>query len=306
MHFGDGGVGQMSALAAVGNGVAPWVAALTGDPNYELMVLGWLAAFFLSHNLITRSLDRKPHWSPLKRELIKRPTVLPVTLHSLVTTVAAAIMLSPPALVDGLEPSGVQLWRRGVLPFSTAYWLFDLYNYCIPKRDMLIAAHHLIIVCCNYPVGDSAGLAVASAQLPSCNFVMMSTNGYVLELTTFLLYIRWYLTFVLQGHHWVYTLNNVVLLASWVGLRLLYTPYFMVTHLWATCPVFEQGGLLPLAALAAYALMIVMSAVWLLQMLKHGVTAFLVLKKGGSAGAVPAFGSQVHVQDQDEEQRREE
>ena len=180
---------------------------------------------------------------------------------------------------------------------AQAYWLFDLYNYCLPHRDVLIAAHHLIIMCCNYPVGDSAGLAVASAQLPSCNFVMMSTNGYVLELTTFLLYIRWYLTFALAGHHWVYALNNVVLLASWVALRLLYTPYFVVAHLWATClypsPSMTEGALLPLAALSAYLLMVAMSAVWLRQMLKNGVAAFLVLKKGGSAGAVPAFGSQV-------------
>ena len=72
-------------------------------------------------------------------------------------------------------------------------------------EDMLIAAHHLIILWCNYPVGDNMGLVAAQAQLPGCNLVMMSTNGYVLEATTFLLYIRWFLTHHLQGHHWAYS-----------------------------------------------------------------------------------------------------
>ena len=179
-------------LDALAYAFAPWTAALTGDAAYEMMVLGWLAALFLVHYLVTFWLNRKPHCSPLKKELIKRPTVVPVTIHSLLTTVAAAVMISPPMVpsVDA-QPWDVQLWRRGVLPFSTAYWIFDIYNYCLPKRDMLIAVHHLIIMFCNYPVGDNAGLAAAAAQLPACNFVMMSTNGYVLELTTFLLYIRW-------------------------------------------------------------------------------------------------------------------
>ena len=45
--------------------------------------------------------------------------------------------------------------RRVVLPFSTAYWIFDLYYYCYFKQDVLIAIHHIIILLCNYPVSDN-------------------------------------------------------------------------------------------------------------------------------------------------------
>ena len=61
---------------------------------------------------------------------------------------------------------------------------------------------------------------------------------------------------------------------SQVLLRLLYTPYFLLAYLLGTCPVIGSGALLPAAAVAAYLLMIGMSAVWLLQMLRNGVADF--------------------------------
>ena len=282
----------MYLLTRLATWTAPWVASILGDPAFELMVMGWLAALLLLQRLVLL-LAHRPPVSPLKAELVKRPTVVPVTVHSLVVTLCAVAVILPPGQPTvALQPWGVHLWRRGVLPFSTAYWLFDIYNYCWPKQDALIALHHVIILLCNYPVGDNAGIAVASAQLPACNFVMMSTNGYVLEATTFLLYIRWFLTHHLQGHHWAYSLNNTLLLFSWVSIRLLYAPFFLYSHLWETCPVFRNGALLSGLSVVAYVLMIVMSAVWLLQMLKNGIADFLVLRRcEGTLGAVPAFGS---------------
>ena len=127
-------------------------------------------------------------------------------------------------------------------------------------------------------------------MMPECNLVVMSTNGYIMELTTFLLYVRWFLINMLrdQGNHWLYTLNNSLLLATWVGLRLVYAPYFLVAHLWQLCPL-ANGGFYPLLGSVTFMLMIAMSTVWLLQMLRNGVWDFLVL--GTPATSVPKFGS---------------
>ena len=67
---------------------------------------------------------------------------------------------------------------------------------------------------------------------------------------------------MLDKQHWVYTLNNALLLASWTFLRLIYSPYFMVAHLWETCRIQSDLGFFALLGLSTYALMIAMSAAW--------------------------------------------
>ena len=58
----------------------------------------------------------------------------------------------------------------------------------------------------------------------------------MLEATTFLLYTRWLLAHALtEKHRWVYTANNLLLLASWVGLRLVQSPYVLVGDGAAAC-----------------------------------------------------------------------
>ena len=98
------------------------------------------------------------------------------------------------------------------MPFSCAYWLFDLAFYCWPKSDLLIAVHHIAILICNYPVGDNAGAAALAEIHPQCNTVLCSANGYTLEATTFLLYARWLLANTLTRHHWSYYAISALLL----------------------------------------------------------------------------------------------
>ena len=109
----------LSALStSVSTAVAPWVAAVRGDPAFELMVCGWVAALLLSQRLVLL-LARRPPLSPLKAEVLKRPTVVPVTVHSLVATISAmAVILPPGEPTLELQPWAVHLWRRGVLPLA--------------------------------------------------------------------------------------------------------------------------------------------------------------------------------------------
>ena len=125
---------------------------------------------------------------------------------------------------------------------------------------------------------------------------MISTNGYVLEATTFLLYTRWALIHTLERHSAVYTANNAALLVSWVALRILYAPYVWWAHVWPSCPVTSSDvWSTALVAHAAYLLIVSTSCLWLAQMLlPDGLRAFLVLRKSlPSSVAAPTFGAKV-------------
>lgn len=283
------GVIKQTILSAL----SPWTQALTGDVNFELAVAAWFAVLVTIRYLTISVAQRAPR-SKLRDELTSRPTVVPVMLHSLVTTFGAAAV----SILSSGNPSdastSVEVWRRYVLPFSSAYWLFDLVFYCWPKSDSLIAIHHVAILLCNYPVGDNAGRAAVEAlNAPGCNVVLASVNGYLAEATTFLLYTRWCLAHTLNQQHWVYSANNLLLLGSWVWVRLLHAPYFLYFRIADTCAVNTSPlGLYTAMGFTTYGLMIAMSAIWLLQLTKNGIRAFLVLDKGSrNAGAVPSFGS---------------
>ena len=83
-------------------------------------------------------------FSHLQRELAGRPTVVPVTVHSLVTTLCAAAVIWPPGRPTlARQPLGIWFWRRAVLPFSSAYWVFDLYYYCYQVNSPTPPFHHM-------------------------------------------------------------------------------------------------------------------------------------------------------------------
>jgi hypothetical protein len=199
---------------AIAQALQPWATAITSDHEFESLVLGWFIMLVLLRKVVLfLSARKKTH---LWTELLQRPTVVPVMLHSLVTTVmaiAVILMSEGPPTMEAI-PQIIELWRRGVLPFSSAYWLFDLAYYCYPKGDLLIAVHHVAILLCNYPIGDNAAYAALQLLNPRCNLVMCSATGYTLEATTFLLYGRWILANVLVRHHWIYSANNLLLLIS--------------------------------------------------------------------------------------------
>ena len=44
-----------------------------------------------------------------------------------------------------------------------------------------------------------------------------------------------------KRYHWVYTVNNSLLLALWVSLRLIYSPYFLVMSMGPSCSLSEPG-----------------------------------------------------------------
>jgi len=268
---------------AVRNALLPWTASATGDATFELLVAGWFAGLVCLRALVVRCTRSRS--SGIASELQKRPTIVPVMLHSLACAVtAAAVLILAPS-----EPRVLHAWRRGLLPFSTAYWLFDLTYYCYPKADWLVAVHHMAVLVCNYPVGDLAGAAMLRALNPACDAAWWSAHGYALEATTFLLYTRWLLAHALtEKHRWVYTANNLLLLASWVGLRLVQSPYVLIADGAAACVLHTDLGFYTALGYATYSLIILMSLVWLMQLLQNGLHSFLVLDTARQPTLQPA------------------
>lgn len=98
---------------AVRHALLPWTAAATGDATFELLVACFFVSLIVLRALVVRCTRSRA--STIASELQKRPTVVPVMLHSLVCTVTAAAVLLAPS-----EPRVLHAWRRGLLPFSTA------------------------------------------------------------------------------------------------------------------------------------------------------------------------------------------
>ena len=105
----------------------------------------------------------------------------------------------------------------------------------------------------------------------------------------------------MERHHVVYSANNLLLLGSWVWVRLLHAPYFLYFCIADSCAVTAGPlGLYTAMGFTTYGLMIAMSAIWLAQLTKNGVRAFLVLDKGAKVvDAVPAFGSRARRRSKD-------
>ena len=106
-------VASMGQIAkAVRHALLPWTAAATGDATFELLVACFFVSLIVLRALVVRCTRSRA--STIASELQKRPTVVPVMLHSLVCTVTAAAVLLAPS-----EPRVLHAWRRGLLPFST-------------------------------------------------------------------------------------------------------------------------------------------------------------------------------------------
>ena len=150
---------------ALVNAFLPWTASLTGDLDFEAFVLFWFVFLVVLRRLVMLL----PPTTYTSKEITKRPTIVVVMLHSLVCSLASFAVIVPAGTpTDDSIPNTVMIWRRGVLSFSTAYWLFDLIYYCYPREDFLIAVHHIAILVCNYPIGDAAGVAALETLNPQC------------------------------------------------------------------------------------------------------------------------------------------
>lgn len=169
---------------------SPWRAALfDGDHQYEHSILWYLTFYLVLHAFSVHVLS-KIVGEPLKQ----RPTIIASTFHALTTALISTLLLIwPMALGCTSENEVAYVWQRKVLPLSVSYFIADILWYCIPKRDVAITIHHLVMIGCHYPIGEPNGALVAGAG-DEVWCVFLSILGYTAEWTTALLNMRWWIS----------------------------------------------------------------------------------------------------------------
>ena len=208
-------------LKAASAGLADaWSAAFFDyNTEYELWIIicvfGWLTVHYFAVRY-----SRK-RGGPL----VSRPTFIANNIHCITTSLCAAFLLAQDKSVRDYN-----LWQRWVLPFSISYFIADGIWYCIPKRDLLISLHHVVMIMCHYPVGEpAAALLCGAGQWKWAAWVSMT--GYLAELSNPLLNVRWWLMQTLEKDHWLFGANNTLIVLSFVG-RIVLFPYLIVYDIW--------------------------------------------------------------------------
>jgi len=217
------------------------------------------------------------NWSPL---LASRPTVVGATIHGVLTSwLALAVTIGA---ID------LSWWPYAGLPLSLGYLATDIVFYCIPKRDVTITCHHLVMAICHFTSGTTAG-AAASGVGDSAWAQWTSVLGYLSELPNPLLNTRWFMLKTLKEHSFIYSLNNFLLLVTWVGSRLVVLPCNIIFRILPRLSEFAADGAYDLLGwlLAGHVIIILLSLDWLSKLLRGGLRSYFVFDPKAGPGFNP-------------------
>lgn len=234
----------------------PWAACFVlGENIFEtrflLYSLGYILLSLLGkrcyrsyHAAVTANPTSPPDARSVKSLIASRPTVIAAQVHSVATSIVSVGILAAYYTNtqqeedgDGDRPSPwtyrtislVRVWQRIGLPLSLSYFVTDCYFYCLPRGDVLIFVHHLIMVLCHYPVACDGGAVLAGAG--DVEWVTwLSIVGYTSEVSTALMNYRWYLINTLE-ENWVgFGIVNCLVVAGWAG-RVVTFAYLLVAEI---------------------------------------------------------------------------
>lgn len=198
------------------------VALFDGDHVYESRIAIALVSFLLLDclALYLRARVRSPFFT--------RTTLLCKTAHAFVTAFAASVLL--------LRRNYWWTWQRLVLPFSMAYFLADILWNCLPSGNLKTSLHHLVMIGCNYPVGEAHGALVAGAGDPTWR-IWLSMTGYLSEWTTALNSSRSSLLHMYEARKGTINLTSGLLILTHM-LQLLVFPYLIIFEIIPRYPLY--------------------------------------------------------------------
>eukprot|EP00301_Raphidiophrys_heterophryoidea_P011654 c17813_g1_i1.p1 GENE.c17813_g1_i1~~c17813_g1_i1.p1 ORF type:complete len:308 (-),score=47.41 c17813_g1_i1:104-1027(-) len=236
-----------------------------GDWEYEKIILAFTIVFLLI-NFTSKRLGR---W--YGHPLNIRPTLVASGGHGGYTSVAAIIILY-------LGPEYYWIWQRVILPSSLGYFVHDILIYCIPQKDWLITFHHLVMIGCEFPIGDYLGAHVYGAG-DGVWAVYLCMLAYSSELVIPILGYRWWLLQTLDKHTPFFTHLSYLILVMFAARCVLvsYVMFCIVSH-YSDYFKYQQGFTLGII-LFGHAAIVVMAVHWLRMMLGSGVKEFLLFKK---------------------------
>lgn len=259
-----------NVLMAASAGLADAWSAAFFDQNseYELWIIVCLFLWLTLHEVAKKI--GKNAGPPLSN----RPTLIANSLHCVTTGFAALYLVLQPA-----DTRNYAFWQRKILPFSLSYFMADFIWYCIPQGDLLISAHHLVMISCHYPVGEPASALMCGAG----NWkwaVWLSMVGYLSELSNPLLNIRWWLMQTLDKSTYRFSFINTLVVLSFIA-RIILFPYLIWNHLIPRYEDFVREQQLLAFGLATLGMVVIclMSAHWLMLLFGKGIPGLLFFKK---------------------------
>uniref|UniRef100_A0A7S2U7B6 TLC domain-containing protein n=1 Tax=Attheya septentrionalis TaxID=420275 RepID=A0A7S2U7B6_9STRA len=266
----------------------PWREAyLEGGGTFERSMIMCCMGFAVLHFVAT-ALGKK-YGPPLSG----RPTVLAATFHAGSTSILAIYVLWINRGKQEGEEVDFSIWQQWALPLSLAYFVAEFFWYCVPRRDVLISVHHVIMCFCHYPVGHDAGAVLAGAGNP--NWVLwLSAMGYTSELSSVLMNYRWYLLETLDSNWIGFGICNVLVALSWAG-RVVLFGYLLVFEIAPLAPLYAEKKQLLTYVIMVFGHVVigVLSMYWLRIMCRGGFKSLLVFKKKKSSGGGFTFGADI-------------
>lgn len=277
----------------------PWVECfLKGDFIFEsrflLYAIGYILVSFLGnwchrsyHAAVQANPNSPPDSRSLKALIASRPTVIAATIHSVATSVVAVGILilyynnqdsSSPWLYEGTT-NLILIWQRVGLPISLSYFVTDSYFYCLPRKDLVIFIHHIIMCFCHYPVSHGSGAILAGGG--DVEWVTwLSIVGYTSEVSTAMMNYRWYLINTLEDNWIGFGIVNAIVVASWAGRVMMFT-YLLFVEIFPRMHLYvEQHQMFTFAVMVfGHAGIGLLSLHWCIVMCKGGLKSLFVFKK---------------------------
>jgi len=258
------------------------------ETRFSVYFLGFSTLYLIgyqikrSHNPGAKSIPGSPSDPRSLCALIaSRPTVIAGTVHSLVTAIIACGILflhyrnDRVWVVEGTDL--IKVWQTVGLPISLSYFFADCFFYCIPRKDIIIFVHHVIMCFCHYPVGHDSGAILAGAGDISW-VTWLSIVGYTSEVSTVVMNYRWYLLNTLE-EDWVgFGIVNVFVTSSWAGRVVMFT-YLLIAEIFPRAYIYlDKKQILTFSGIG------ILSLYWCIIMCRGGIKSLFVFKKKSRIG----------------------
>lgn len=250
-----------------------WLSLVSPEPTYWRRIIifaGLFFGFFKVVDGLVRRAAADPSRSKALAALattdgpgcgLAAATCACSSLHAVVTASAAVWSVAVLGLSGDPDGSVARLWSW-TLAFSQGYFFADGVLFGLsPHGETWVAVHHVWMTVAHNPIGElSRGCALMGCGLCS-RAVWLSAVGYLAEISTLFLNIRWFQHRWMTKHSTWYTLNSICLLVTYPLTRIVLVIVLLGTSLWPFWSQYRENGISSLVVFttATYAALMLMS-----------------------------------------------
>ncbi|CAE8612513.1 unnamed protein product [Polarella glacialis] len=210
-------------------------------------------------------------------------------VHALGTS--AASIWTVQALLRGgaaADPEAVARLWSWALAYSQGYFIADgIYNALSEHGETWVLWHHAWMTLAHHPIGAlSRGCMLMGCG--DCSLaVWLSATGYLSEISTVFLNIRWFQHRWLRQHSIWYTINMILVLVTYPLARVIIpVPFILAGSLWPRWAEYQKQGLGSLVVFTSvtYSALTLMSMYFLYTLVNRGLHRALTLRPCADKG----------------------